>query len=272
MNYSKINKDSWNRRTEIHYHSEFYNIKKFIEGESSLNGIELNLLGEIKGKKILHLQCHFGQDTISLNRLGAATTGVDFSDTAIKKAKELASKVKSDASFICCDVYDLKNHLNEKFDIVFSSYGVIGWLPDLDKWAEIITHFLKPGGEFILVEFHPVVWMFDDGFKYIKYNYFKDDPIIETESGTYADKSANIELKSVNWNHSLSEVINSFIDRGMVLQSFNEYDYSPYNCFENTVKIDEHKYRILDLEQKLPMVYSIKAKKINAENNFSNEK
>ncbi len=261
MNYRKINKDAWNRRTEIHYHSEFYDIKQFIEGESSLNGIELNLLGDIKDKKILHLQCHFGQDTISLNRLGAVATGIDFSDIAIEKAKMLASKIKSDASFICCDVYDLKKHLNEKFDIVFSSYGVIGWLPDLDKWAEIISHFLKPGGEFILVEFHPVVWMFDDSFEYIKYNYFKDEPIIETVSGTYADKSANIEFKSVNWNHSLSEIINSLINHGMVLKSFDEYDYSPYNCFENTVKIDDRKYRIKNLGDKIPMVFSLRAQK-----------
>ncbi|MBZ0179674.1 MAG: class I SAM-dependent methyltransferase [Melioribacteraceae bacterium] len=261
MDYIKINKDSWNRRTEIHFQSDFYNIKKFIDGESSLNEIELNLLGDIKGKNLLHLQCHFGQDTISLNRIGAAATGVDFSETAIEKAKQLASEVKSDAKFVCCDVYDLQNHLNEKFDIVFSSYGVIGWLPDLDKWAEIISHFLKPEGEFILVEFHPVVWMFDDHIKYVKYNYFKDEPIIETVSGTYADKSANIEFKSVNWNHSLSEVINSLLNHGLVLNSFNEYDFSPYNCFEDTVKIDEKKYRIRDLEKKLPMVFSIKAKK-----------
>ncbi|MCO6473374.1 MAG: class I SAM-dependent methyltransferase [Melioribacteraceae bacterium] len=261
MDYIKINKDSWNRRTEIHFQSDFYNIKKFIDGESSLNEIELNLLGDIKGKNLLHLQCHFGQDTISLNRIGAAATGVDFSETAIEKAKQLASEVKSDAKFVCCDVYDLQNHLNEKFDIVFSSYGVIGWLPDLDKWAEIITHFLKPGGEFILVEFHPVVWMFDDSFEYIKYNYFKDEPIIETVSGTYADKSANIEFKSVNWNHSLSEVINSLLNHGMVLKSFDEYDYSPYNCFENTVKIDDRKYRIKNLGEKIPMVFSLSAQK-----------
>ncbi|MDD3558356.1 MAG: class I SAM-dependent methyltransferase [Melioribacteraceae bacterium] len=261
MDYIKINKDSWNRRTEIHFQSDFYNIKKFIDGESSLNEIELNLLGDIKGKNLLHLQCHFGQDTISLNRIGAAATGVDFSETAIEKAKQLASEVKSDAKFVCCDVYDLQNHLNEKFDIVFSSYGVIGWLPDLDKWAEIITHFLKPGGEFILVEFHPVVWMFDDHIKYVKYNYFKDEPIIETVSGTYADKSANIEFKSVNWNHSLSEVINSLLNHGMVLKSFDEYDYSPYNCFENTVKIDDRKYRIKNLGEKIPMVFSLSAQK-----------
>ena len=186
-NYIEINRQSWNSRIETHIKSEFYDLDSFLKGRSSLNDIELNLLGDIKGKNVLHLQCHFGQDTISLSRLGAEVTGVDFSDKAIESARQIAKETGSNAKFICCDIYDLPNHLDEKFDIVFTSYGTIGWLPDLDKWAKVIANFLKPNGQFVFVEFHPVVWMFDDDFEKIAYSYFNTGAIVETENGTYAD-------------------------------------------------------------------------------------
>jgi 2-polyprenyl-3-methyl-5-hydroxy-6-metoxy-1,4-benzoquinol methylase len=125
-------------------------MQSFLEGKSTLNEIELQLLGDISGKKILHLQCHFGQDTMSLSRMGAKATGIDLSNKAIERAKEIALRLNLDTDFICCDLYDAPNHLNEKFDIVFTSYGTIGWLPDLDKWAKVVSHFLKPNGKFII--------------------------------------------------------------------------------------------------------------------------
>ena len=151
---------------------EFYDLDNFVKGKTSLNSIELDLLGDVKGKTILHLQCHFGQDTISLSRLGAEVTGIDLSDKAIQSAQQIAKDTHSNANFICCDIYDLPNHLDKQFDIVFTSYGTIGWLPDLDKWANIVSHYLKPNGQFVFVEFHPVVWMFDDNFEKIGYNDF----------------------------------------------------------------------------------------------------
>ncbi len=259
--YIAINKNSWNKKTEVHVNSEFYDNENFIKGKSSLNKIELDLLGDIKGKSILHLQCHFGQDTISLSRLGAKTTGVDLSDKAIETAKELAVKTSADADFICCDVYDLPQHLDQKFDIVFTSYGTIGWLPDMDKWANIVSQFLKPNGKFIFVEFHPVVWMFDDSFEKIGYNYFNAEPIIETFDGTYADKNAPITQDYVSWNHPISEVVNSLINCGLEINSLNEFDYSPYNCFDETVEIAPNKFRIKHLDNKIPMVYAIVATK-----------
>lgn len=201
-NYIEINRKTWNEKTEFHIQSDFYNQEGFLNGENSLTPIELELLGNIKDKSILHLQCHFGQDTISFSRLGAKSVGVDLSDNAIGKAKEIAQKLNTDTRFICCDIYDLPNHLNEQFDIVFTSYGTIGWLPDLDKWAKIIAQFLKPGGKFIMADFHPVVWMFDDNFEKIGYNYFKSKPIIETVEGTYADKNAPINSKTITWNQT----------------------------------------------------------------------
>jgi 2-polyprenyl-3-methyl-5-hydroxy-6-metoxy-1,4-benzoquinol methylase len=258
-NYIEINRQSWNNRTEVHLKSEFYDLAGFLNGKTSLNEIELNLLGDITGKTILHLQCHFGQDTISLSRLGANVTGVDFAEKAIESAKQLAKDTNSNTKFICCDIYDLSNHIDEKFDIVFTSYGTIGWLPDLDKWAKIISKFLKPNGKFVFIEFHPVVWIFDDNFEKIGYRYFNSGAIVETENGTYADKKAVITQSYVMWNHGLSEVINNLINNGLEIKSLDEFDYSPYNCFNKSVEFEPEKFRIEHLDDKIPMVYSITA-------------
>lgn len=260
-NYLEINRNSWNNRTESHLKSEFYDLKGFLNGNTSLNDIELNLLGDLQGKSVLHLQCHFGQDTISLGRLGAEVTGVDLSDRAIESARQLAHETQSNANFICCDIYDLPNHLDKQFDIVYTSYGTIGWLPDLDKWAKVVSQFLKPHGQFIFVEFHPVVWMFDDNFETIGYRYFNSGAIIETENGTYADRNAEITQSYVTWNHGLSEVMNSLIKNGLEINSLDEFDYSPYNCFNKTIEFEPKKYRIEHLDNKIPMVYSVTATK-----------
>ncbi|MBI3232611.1 MAG: class I SAM-dependent methyltransferase [Bacteroidetes bacterium] len=259
--YFEINKQTWNKKTEAHLTSDFYDMKGFMAGKSSLNEIELNILGDVSGKSILHLQCHFGQDTLSLARMGAQVTGVDLSDKSIEKAKELASSLNLNAEFICCNVYDLPQHLDKQFDIVYTSYGTIGWLPDLNKWAEIISRFLKPQGQFIFVEFHPVVWMFDDDFAQVGYNYFNTGPIIESETGTYADRAAELNQQYVGWNHGISEVVNSLIKNGLTINSLDEFDYSPYSCFKHVVEFEPGKYRIEHIGNKIPMVYAICAYK-----------
>lgn len=259
--YFEINRKSWNQRLQTHITSDFYQQDEFLKGKSSLNDIELALLGDINGKSILHLQCHFGQDTISLTKLGATVTGVDLSDEAIAYARSLASELNADTEFVCCNIYDLPKYLNKQYDIVFTSYGTITWLPNLDQWAEIIAQFLKPHGEFIFVEFHPVVWMFDDDFKNVGYHYFNREPIAETESGTYAERDANLQLSYVCWNHDFEEVISSLLKHNLSIESFKEYDYSPYNCFKHTEEFEKGKFRIAHIGNKIPMVYSIKARK-----------
>ena len=259
--YLNINKHSWNNRVDAHFKSEFYDVQGFIQGKSSLNEIELRLLGDIKGKSILHLQCHFGQDTISLARLGATTTGVDLSDKAIMQANELAQQTNAAANFICCDIYDLPNHLNQQFDIVFTSYGTIGWLPDLNKWAAVIQQFLNPGGQFVFVEFHPVVWMYDDDFSKVGYNYFNTGPIVENESGTYADRDAAIQQDYIMWNHGLAEVFTALLQNDLTITTFQEFDYSPYNCFKHTIEIAPGKFQIQHLGNNIPMVYALVANK-----------
>ena len=260
-NYIALNKNAWNNKTEVHIASEFYDMKGFLEGKSTLNSIELELLGNISNKKILHLQCHFGQDTMTFARMGAQATGIDFSEKAIEKATEFSKQLNLDTTFICCDIYEAPKYLKDQFDIVFTSYGTIGWLPDLDKWAKIVSQFLKPGSQFIMADFHPVVWMYDNDFKEVFYSYFNIEPIVEDESGTYADRYSEIEAKTITWNHPISETLNALITNGIELNSFNEYDYSPYNCFNNTEEFEPNKFRIKTFENKIPMVYSIKGTK-----------
>lgn len=260
-NYIAINRQSWNNRVQSHMNSDFYDLEGFLQGNTSLNSIELQLLGEIKNKHILHLQCHFGQDSLSLGRLGAHVTGVDLSDKAIESAIELANKTKIDANFICSDIYELPKCLDKQFDIVFTSYGTIGWLPNLDKWAKIVAKYLKPGGKFVFVEFHPVVWMFDDDFQKIAYHYFNKEVIIETETGSYADKTSDLTQEYVMWNHSISDVVNNLVKNGLEINSFDEFDYSPYNCFNKTEEFKPNKFRIKHLDNKIPMVYAIVATK-----------
>ena len=257
--YFAANKELWNKRTAIHIGSEFYNVPDFLEGKSSLNQIELNELGDVRDKKILHLQCHFGMDSLSLARMGAQVTGVDLSDAAIEQAKKLSEDAGVEARFICCNAFDLREHLDEQFDIVFTTYGVLGWLPDLERWAEIVAHCLKPGGFLYLAEFHPIVWMFDESFKEIKYHYHNEEVIATETQGTYTDREANISNEEYGWNHSLSEVINCLIEQGLNISFLNEYNYSPYNCFNNTVQGSDGYWRIKGMENKIPMVYSLKA-------------
>lgn len=258
-NYLEINKKSWNAKVEPHLKSDFYFVDAFLKGRTSLNSIELELLGEVSGKSILHLQCHFGQDSISLSRLGAQVTGIDLSDKAVEAAKDLARKAGTDTEFICTDLYSLPNILNRKFDIVFTSYGTIGWLPDLKKWAEIINRFLKPGGKFVMAEFHPVVWMFDDDFEGVKYNYFNKKPIIETYEGTYADQSADLVQDYVMWNHSLANVLQNLILNQVEITQFKEFDWSPYPCFRHVDEFEKGKWRIPQLGNKIPLVYAVEA-------------
>ena len=261
QHYIHANKDAWNKRTSVHIDSEFYNLKGFMEGESSLNATELALLGDVKGKKILHLQCHFGQDSLSLARMGAKVTGVDLSDDAIAKARELDNTLGLDAQFVCCDVYDLPQHLEQQFDLVFTSYGVIGWLPDLQRWGKVVAHFMKPGGRFILAEFHPVVWMFDNDFTRIQYSYFNTEAIVEQTSGTYTDRNADIHYEEISWNHSLDEVFSGLLQNGLVINGFREYDFSHYDCFAHSERTSDGNYIISPLGNKAPLMYSITAAK-----------
>tara|TARA_B110000240_G_C13238111_1_gene341967 strand:- start:46 stop:636 length:591 start_codon:yes stop_codon:yes gene_type:complete len=196
-----------------------------------------------------------------MSKLGAEVTGVDLSDLAIEKAQNLAKEMNIETKFICCDLYSLPEVLDEKFDVVFTSYGTVGWLPDSNKWASVISHFLKPEGKFVFVEFHPVVWMFDDALEKVTYRYFNSEPIFEADLGTYTDTEKEISETCITWNHSLGEIFNSLKNNGLKVEEFNEYDYSPYNCFQNLVEFEPKKFRFKEHGDKVPMVYSLVATK-----------
>lgn len=262
-NYLDLNRKAWDDKTAYHFESEFYDVEGFLNGRSSLNDIELKLLGDIRDQSILHLQCHFGMDTISLAKLGGQATGVDFSEEAIQKARRLTLLMDVPATFVVSDVYSLALNTEQLFDIVFTSYGTIGWLPDLDQWAEVVSKHLKPGGKFVFVEFHPLIWMYDDDFTKITYSYFKSEPIHELFEGTYAQPDAPLTQETVSWNHSISEVVNALIRNGLHINSLDEYNYSPYPCFRKIAEIEKGKFIIEPFGDKIPMVYSIVAEKRN---------
>ena len=258
-NFIETNRNSWNKRTQEHFASGFYNVKGFLNGDTSLHPLDIDLLGDVKGKKILHLQCHFGMDSISLSRMGAKVTAADLSDEAIAKARHLAAKTGSDAEFICCNIFDLPHYLNDKFDIVYTSYGVINWYPDLDKWGALISRYLKPQGKFVMVEFHPVLWMFDTQFEKIEAAYSRDEPYI-TLSETYTNAAEKGLYEEVTWNHGLSKVLQALLNHELQIIQFEEYDYSPVNLFGKMTEANG-KYRLKNKEGLIPILFSVVAKK-----------
>ncbi len=259
--YFSANKESWNKRTAVHKDSAFYDMDNFKKGKSSLNAIELKALGNVEGKSLLHLQCHFGMDTLSWARAGANVTGIDISDAAIDEARALAKELNIPATFVCCNVYDTANEVKENFDIVFTSYGTIGWLPDLDAWAAVIAAKLKPGGIFFIADFHPTLWMMDENFEKIKYDYFNTRVIAEENIGTYTDRNANIHSTEYSWNHSFSEIFTALLKHGLQIEAFEEFPYSPYNCFNHLEQGDDLMWRIKGMQERLPMMYSIMARR-----------
>ena len=254
--YLESNKQSWNKRTPIHIKSDFYRNNQFKKKLNSLKSIEIDSLGDIRRKSLLHLQCHFGQDSISLAKMGAKVTAVDFSNIAIKEAKKIAKEVNIPVHFIESDV--LKLNIDKKFDIIFTSYGAIGWLPDLNKWAKTIANHLKIGGEFLLTEFHPFFQMIqDDG-----YNYFYDSkPDCEIENGTYTDRGEDLSTTTYWWNHSLTNIFSALESNKLKIIEFKEFDYSPF-LLKGMIKREDGKY-ILEKRQKnsTPYIFNLKALK-----------
>ncbi len=254
------NRELWDAWTAINQRSDFYDLEAFRAGASSLKPIELEELGDVAGKRLLHLQCHFGLDTLSWARLGAEVTGVDFSPAAIELAGSLAAELEMPARFICSNVYDLPDRLDERFDVVFTSYGVVEWLDDLPAWGRIIAKYLRPGGTFYMVEFHPVALTFGDDGRPFHYPYLPSpEPIRTVESGSYADPDADFTHVSYAWNHSLGEIVTALAAAGLRIEYLHELPASPYDCFEFTAETEPGKAAIPGYEGKVPLVFSIKA-------------
>jgi SAM-dependent methyltransferase len=264
--FMKKNLKHWNEVTPIHAKSKPYDVEGFKAGKCSLMPLELEELGDVSGKTLLHLQCHFGLDTMSWARLGAKATGVDFSDKAIELAKSLSRELNIDAQFLCCNIYDLPKVLKEKFDIVFTSYGVLCWLPDLSEWAKVIARFLKPGGVFYIAESHPVANVFENerDTKKLKasYSYFHSpQPVRWQPEGTYVDKKAKVVNPTYEWVHPLSDIINSLISAGLRIEFLHEFPYLCWNFYSFMKKDKDGWWRFKDGKETIPLMFSLKAVK-----------
>lgn len=262
------NQHGWDLRTHAHLQTSFYDLAGFKAGKCMLNAPELSGVGDVQGKSMLHLQCHFGLDTLSWARRGATVTGLDFSGAAIDAARSIAQETGfTDALFVQSNVYDAIQHpeLEARFptgaDIVFTSYGTIGWLPDLTRWAKVIAHFLKPGATFFMADFHPVFWMFDNAREKLIYSYFNTELIHEVTQGTYADRNADIQVDEYSWNHPTSEILQALIDAGLQLQEFKEYPYSPVSCFPEFEQGDDGNWYHPAWNKRIPVMYTIRATK-----------
>jgi SAM-dependent methyltransferase len=261
----KANKAHWNELVPIHQQSADYNLQGFLAGECSLRSLERGELGNVQGKSLLHLQCHFGMDTLSWARRGARVTGVDFSDAAIEAARSLSERAAVPARFIQANLYDLPDALASPFDIVYTSYGVLAWLPDLPRWAEIIARYLKLDGIFYIAEIHPLLMVFDDetsGLK-VRYSYFHaPEPYEWVAEGSYADPKATVRNQTTyQWNHSLGDIVNALIGAGLRVLFLHEFPVCCYQALPQMERGEDGWWRLPDGDERLPLTFSLMARK-----------
>jgi SAM-dependent methyltransferase len=258
-NYIETNRHAWDLRTGVHLDSEFYDVQGFRAGAITLHPPELDLVGEVKGLRLLHLQCHFGLDTLSWGRLGAIATGVDFSPVALAAARRLASETGIAATFIQADVQDLGERFLRSFDLVVSTYGVLCWLHDLEGWARGIRNSLAPKGRFILVEYHPLLDLLFDGQVSGECSYFKSKvpPRAVETKGTYTDHDAPIAYREYRSQHAISEVVNTFLNAGLHITDFREYPYSSYKLFPTLDISANGVWMSSKYQERVPFMYSI---------------
>ena len=266
--FIQANKHMWERRVDVHKGSKFYDVEGFLKGKQTLDPIELDEVGKVTDKSLLHLMCHFGLDTLSWARLGAKVTGVDFSEKAVKLACDLSKQISVEARFIVSEIYKLPHVLDDEFDIVFTSGGVLTWLPDLKKWARVVSKYVKQGGIFYIREFHPFPYVFDDDEGVtdlrLRYPYFTPTEPLKFEDGsTYADPDAKIEQTvTYEWNHSISTLINSLIDAGLRIDFFNEFPFTTWKALPFLQKRDDGRWVLPSHQESMPLMYSLKATKL----------
>ncbi|MCT8138115.1 class I SAM-dependent methyltransferase [Anaerobacillus sp. CMMVII] len=259
MKEIEANKKAWGLLSEDHYH----NFRKLLSQEKSLlNNIITTELGDIQGKSIIHLQCNTGADTISLARLGATVTGVDLVPENIEYARKLAEEFGvSTVRFIESDIMELAEKHGERYDIVFTSEGVIGWLPDLDKWGATIKHLLKDDGFFYINDSHPYFMTMDEeklkeNQVSIKYPYFNKTPDVSTIIGGYASEPK--EGENYFWMYTMSDIINSLAKAGLAIDFFHEFDTL---CWNNggMEEVERGVYQYPFFKGKFPFQFSLKA-------------
>jgi SAM-dependent methyltransferase len=265
-NYLDTNQQLWNAWTALHETSDFYDLPGFKAGKSSLRPIERAELTDVAGRSLLHLQCHFGLDTLSWARKGALVTGVDFSDQSIALAQSLSTDLAIPATFVCADVEHLPNVLSGQFEIVFSSYGVLPWLRDLRRWAEVIAHFLTPGGIFYLVDDHPMMRTLgtnEAGALTVAHPYFfTEEPSRIAARGSYAapaDEQAPLREWYI-WNHSLGDILGALIGANLQIAFLHEFPFAMRAKFPGMQRGDDGVWRFSG-PPAFPLLFSLQARK-----------
>lgn len=265
------NRKHWEELAALHPDTDFYDVASFLDGESTLDPVEPRELGDVEGASLLHLQCHFGLDTLSWARLGAHVTGVDISETAVETARELAAEAElaNRARFVRSDVYEMAENpalADEQFDVVYTSFGVLFWLPDLDDWAAVIARFLAPGGTFYIAEHHPFTNTFGEESTTealrIAYPYFRDRMTYDaTETGSYAGVAPD-ELEhgpTHGWSHSLGEVVTALSDAGLDIEFLHEYPWSTFEAMDAMEQGEHGRYYLPERDHDLPFVFTLRA-------------
>lgn len=263
--YLESNRDLWDRLVPIHARSRYYDVDGFRHGGSTLMQLEREEVGDVRGKTLLHLQCHFGLDTLSWSRQGARVTGADFSPAAIDLARALSAELAIPARFLCTNLFDLSAMLADRFDIIFTSYGVLCWLPDLGKWADVVAHFLNPGGFFYIAEGHPLVSVFANesdmkGLQVTGSYFHSPEPTRWETDVSYADPRTPVNLPSFEWTHSLADILNALIRAGLRIDFLHEFPFSFYQHFPFLMKGGDG-YWHLPQGDLIPMTFSLKATK-----------
>jgi SAM-dependent methyltransferase len=266
----RSNRKLWDAWTKINVASAFYDVASFRDGDRPvrLADYEREEVGSVEGKTLLHLQCHFGLDTLSWARLGAIVTGIDFSEEAIAAARGLAGELGIPATFVRSDLYRLPEVLHEQFDVVYTSSGALGWLPDIAAWGRVAAHFVRPGGFLYVTEIHPVAQVFENegvepGELRLAYPYWSHaEPLRFEVKGSYADREAATEgLVEYGWDHSLGEIVTSLADAGLRLEFLHEFDFVRWPV-DFLVESEGGRWRLPEGSKgSLPLFFSLKATK-----------
>ncbi|MEL7544930.1 MAG: class I SAM-dependent methyltransferase [Pseudomonadota bacterium] len=262
---------SWNERVAIHLRdtTDIYDVEGFAAGNDTLMPIEANEIGDVSGLNIAHLQCHFGIDTISLARRGASVTGVDFSPAAIAQARGFAAREVGDITFVCAPIYDALSQLTpDTFDMVYVTWGTIGWMPDVFRWAATIGKLLKPGGRLYFADIHPTMTQLEtEGgkltFAYPRRSQGADGALGFDERRSYAgDGTELVNQRQYEWIHPLSDVLGALIGAGLTLEFLHEHDTLPWQAVPEMVANGDRMFRLPDDMTGPPVSISLKARKL----------
>jgi SAM-dependent methyltransferase len=267
--YREANRANWDARAPIHYASDDYEVARFIADPHHLShvvGYDKEKLGDVSGKSLLHLQCHIGTDTISWARLGATVIGTDLSERSIDAARRLSEESWTPARFEVAEIYDTPEVIEGTFDVVYTGVGAICWIPKIKEWAEVVSHFLAPGGTFYMREGHPMMWAMDwleAGDLRVGAAYFETEaPDGEEETETYAGEGVVESPLNYGWNHGIGETIDALIRAGLRIDRVQEYDESHLPGLPVMVKEEDGMWRLPEHRERLPLMWSVLATKV----------